>query len=40
MANDRDDVTMPAHFRAQDTEAIVCVVVSNALYKARQHFMG
>jgi hypothetical protein len=40
VADHGHDVTMPAHLGAQNAKAILCVVVSDALYEARQHFLA
>jgi hypothetical protein len=34
------NIPMPAHLGAQNAEAILGVVVRDALYEARQHFLG
>jgi len=39
MADHGHNVTMPAHFGAQDAKAIFCVVVGDALDEAREHFL-
>ena len=38
VANHRHDVTMPARLRTQNAKAILCVVVSDALYEARRQY--
>src|SRR5262249_59987750 len=40
MADHGHDVTMAAHPRAQDAEAILSVVVGYSFNEARQHFPG
>ena len=39
MANHGHDVTMSAHFGTKNAKTILCVVVSDAFDKARQHFL-
>ena len=39
MADDRHSLTMPVCFGAEDAEAILGVVVSDALDQASQHLM-
>jgi hypothetical protein len=38
--NHGHDITMPARLGAQNAKAVLCVVVGDALYEARQHFLG
>ena len=40
MADNRHDITMAARLGAQYAEAVVGVVVGNALDEAGQHFLG
>jgi hypothetical protein len=40
MADNRHDITMAARFGAQNAEAILGVVVGDALDQAGQHFLG
>ena len=40
MPNDGHDITVPARFRAQNAEAILDIVVGDALDEARQDFRG
>ena len=39
MADQRDDISMPAGLGPQNTKAILSVVVSNPLNEAGQHFL-
>ena len=40
MPDDGDDITVPARFGAQNAEAILDIVVGDALDKAGQDFRG
>jgi hypothetical protein len=40
VADDGHNVTMPAHLGAQNAEAVLGIVVGDALDKARQNFLG
>ena len=40
MADDGHDITMPARLGAQNAEAILGVVIGDALDQAGQHFLG
>ena len=40
MADNRHDITMPARLGAQNAEAILGVVIGDALDEARQNFLG
>ena len=40
MANHGHDIPMPAHLGAQNAEAVLGIVVGDALDKARQNFLG
>jgi hypothetical protein len=40
MADHRHDIPMPAHLGPQNAEAVLGIVVGDALDKARQNFLG
>jgi hypothetical protein len=40
MADNRHDIMMAAHFGAQYAEAVLGIVVGDALDEAGQHFLG
>jgi hypothetical protein len=40
VADHRQDIPMPAHLGAENAEAVLGIVVGDALDKARQNFLG
>jgi hypothetical protein len=40
MSDHGHDIPMPAHLRAQNAEAVLGIVVGDALDEARQNFLG